>query len=131
MKIMWNTKDGGEESNVTCYGIEIKGLFSIMLLRFAKGSREAYHNHAFNSHSILLNGALYEDVIGPSDLHAVHWFPFSYIRTPRDLMHKVTGIAENTWVLTFRGPWRDYWHEMRNDGKLYTLTHGREVVKID
>ena len=49
MKLFKYMKDGGPESTVWGYFlIEIKSLFTIVLLHFKNGSREAYHNHAFN-----------------------------------------------------------------------------------
>lgn len=96
MKILFKGKDGGPESNVTGYWLfESKRFGSIVLLRFDKGSREAYHNHAFNALSWVLNrkGLLHEfvldvdtqtvasiDVLKPS---------LKPIFTARDRMHKV------------------------------------------
>lgn len=64
MKLFFKSKDGGPKSNVTGYWlIECKTLFSIVLLRFSEGTRESYHNHAFNAVSWVLSGALYEKEI--------------------------------------------------------------------
>ena len=42
--------DGGKNSGVTAYFlIEWKVLFSVGILRFNEGTREAYHSHAFNA----------------------------------------------------------------------------------
>jgi hypothetical protein len=49
MKFLSKCKDGGPESPVTAYVlVEIKSLFSVMLLHFS-GTREAFHSHAFNA----------------------------------------------------------------------------------
>lgn len=58
MKIFRKMKDGGGDSTVTGYFlIEIKSLFSVVLLRFDGESRDAYHEHAFNCVSWLLAAA--------------------------------------------------------------------------
>lgn len=63
MKVLFKSKDGGLDSNVTGYWlVESKKLFSIVLLCFDRGSREAYHNHAFNSISWILSGRLNERI---------------------------------------------------------------------
>lgn len=68
MKILKYGKDGGPESTVWGYWlIEWKPVFSVALLCFENGSREAYHSHAFDSVSWLLKGQLVEhnlDVLG-------------------------------------------------------------------
>lgn len=52
MKLLFKRKDGGQQSTVTGYWlIEWKNVFSIVLLKFEKGTREAYHTHAFNAFS--------------------------------------------------------------------------------
>src|SRR5690348_10763974 len=103
-------KDGGPESNVSgLFIIESKRLFSIVLLRFADGSREAYHNHAFNAVSWLLRGKLVEYPIeGGRTAHRPSLKP---IITPRKMFHMVRSDGVS-WVLSFRGPWRSWWNEM-------------------
>jgi hypothetical protein len=119
-------KDGGPDSRVWGYWlVEIKSLFSIALLRFEDGSREAYHSHAFNSVSLVLSGRLmevFEDRLGMLEHTAGH-----VVVTRRSDFHKVHSIGR-TWVLTFRGPWSDTWHERTADG-YHTLSHGRRVVE--
>lgn len=128
MKLMFGTKDGGPESRVYMYGLEIKSLFTIALLRFEHGSREAYHSHAFNCVSLVLSGQLAEYhrasgsqrwVSSGVQLHN----PFSVIWTYRDTFHKVYSNGRS-WVLTFRGPWARTWREEAG-GREYGLTHGR------
>jgi len=110
MKFFHHAKDGGLESNVDGYWlIEAKGLFSIVLLRFRNGSREAFHTHAFNAISWIIKGHLVEYVVGgPTVELKPSIFP---IYTARDRFHMVYGVAQNTWALSFRGPWVDTWKE--------------------
>ena len=50
MKLFHKSHDGGKNSGVTGYWlIEWKSGFSIVVLRFSKGTREAFHSHAFNA----------------------------------------------------------------------------------
>jgi hypothetical protein len=125
MKIFKRGKDGGEESHVHGYWlIEIKSLFSIAVLRFENGSREVYHNHAFDCISWVLNGGLVEcHKNGRIQLHSPSLFP---IITRRDTYHKVYSTGR-TWVFTIRGPWTKEWNETIGDKEI-TLTNGRKVV---
>src|ERR1041385_3430754 len=110
MKLFYRGKDGGPESSVTGWWlIEAKKMFSIALLKFEGASREAYHDHAFNSISWVLRGfGLYESFLkGGSRYLFPSWRP---VVTSRDTFHKVSSIG-TTWVLTFRGPWSETWHE--------------------
>lgn len=131
MRLLWGAKDGGPESLVWCWGIESKLLGSMLLLKFAKGSREAFHTHAFNSLSLVLSGLLMELQIDEGDSPHVpqrcFWhFPWHLIITRRTTFHKVSGWADSNWALTLRGPWYDTWREHRPE--LVTLTHGRKEV---
>jgi quercetin dioxygenase-like cupin family protein len=123
----WFTKspDGGEGSGVTGYFLlEWKAGFSIVLLHFEKGTREAYHSHAFNAYTIWLKGKIREHLLWwgkPIDYKAGN---IKY--TSRDLIHKVEAL-EPSWALSFRGPWSDEWTEYK-DGKIIRLTHGRKVI---
>ena len=130
MKFLTKRKDGGAESTVTGYWlVEIKSLFSIVLLRFDGNSREAFHTHAFNCVSWVLKGHLQEQFIGKrSDrVYRSSWRPFKTLRTD---FHKVSSPWGTTWVLSFRGPWADVWREyLPQSGKFITLTHGREQVQ--
>jgi hypothetical protein len=131
MKWFFKGKDGGPESNVTGYWfIECKSAFSIVLLCFYKGSREAFHSHAFNALSWVLLGHLAEFVHGEPYGHSHDLKPsFKPVYTPRERFHKVYGIGEKTWVLSFRGPWVNTWKEFLPKLKQYvTLTHGRRVL---
>lgn len=122
-------KDGGPESRVWGYWlVEIKSLFSIALLCFKDGSRDAYHSHAFNSVSWVLWGALGEQLRESPDGTWFYYPSFRPIITKRDTFHKVTSIG-TTWVLTFRGPWAKTWKEWTEKEGEVTLTNHRVKVK--
>lgn len=132
MKFFKKMKDGGAESTVTGYWlVEIKSLFSIVLLRFDGWSRDAFHNHAFNSLSWVLCGNLQETMYaGYIKYHRASWLPFI---TRKEDFHKVDSIAGDgkgtSWVLSIRGPWSKTWKEyLPNEGRERTLTHGRKEV---
>jgi hypothetical protein len=128
MKILRGEKDGGDESNVRMWGIEIKWLFSILVLDFGFGSREAFHEHAFNSVSWVLTGGLREaHVNGDFDLHGPSFWP---VVTRRKTFHKVSGMRRSNRVLTIRGPWKATWRERLplEGNRVRTLTHGRKEI---
>lgn len=130
VKILHRGKDGGPESHVTGYWLfELKNWFSLALLRFAPGSREAYHSHAFSAWSWVLRGYLEEDVMVSEDVSYFehHWPRLRPIYTPRNTMHKVTSRG-TSWVLTLRGPWAQTWKEYLPSGQFVTLAGGRKVV---
>ncbi len=127
MKILKIMKDGGPLSKVWgMFLIEIKSAFSVVLLRFSDGSREAYHTHAFNAVSWVLRGKLIENNLGGDrKVYTPSWFP---IHTPRNCFHMVVSEG-TTWVLSFRGPWVAEWKEyLPDENIIITLTHGRQVV---
>lgn len=131
MKVLFKSKDGGLDSNVTGYWlIESKKLFSIVLLCFDRGSREAYHNHAFNAISWILSGRLNERIKYSNGFIDVLLTPsIKPVFTSRSRMHKVSGLDRKTWVLSFRGPWLDTWKEFFvGTNKEVTLTYGRKIV---
>ena len=138
MKLFYIGKDGGPDSTVWGFWpVEIKSLFSIALLCFENGSREAFHNHAFNSLSLVLWGKLEEEVreeqtvegLGSITTSWINYYPiFSVVYTPRSRMHKVSSKGRS-WVLTFRGPWTKTWNEFNpNTQKYSTLMDGRKVI---
>lgn len=132
MKLLTLCKDGGYESTVWSYFlVEIKWLFSIALLRFEDGSREAYHSHAFDCVSWVLRGDLVEECLNESNGLTWHnWYRPSWrpVVTRRSTFHKVTSYGR-TWVITFRGPWADTWREyLPDEDRFVTLTHGREEI---
>lgn len=150
MKKIYNSKwfprlfyvkpDGGKDSGVTAYFlIEWKKFFSIGILKFNEGSREAYHNHAFNALTFWLKGSVTEvklidepkrdfgDIVSYKTTEEHDYIPSLKPKyTSRNNFHKVVA-HENTWALTFRGPWIDYWKEYKND-RYITLTHGRKEI---
>jgi len=132
MKLFHKSKDGGPDSNVTGYWlIESKSLFSIVLLRFDKGTREAFHTHAFNAVSWVLRGRLLESARN-GEFYIYDYFPsFRPIYTAKERMHQVEGIAKTTWALSFRGPWDTTWKEyLPEEDKEIVLTNGRKVLDV-
>lgn len=132
MKLFHYGKDGGADSTVWGFWlIEWKRLFSVALLCFEDGSREAYHSHAFNSVSWVLKGRLHEFVTHPVGDRCVGFQHLVYgpsmlpVFTSRERMHKVSSTGR-TWVLTFRGPWAQFWKEYRpRENRTVTLSSGR------
>ena len=125
MRFLCKTKDGGPESPVDAYVLlEIKGLMSIMLLKFNKGGRKAFHTHAFNALTWFLSGNIVEEDISGEE--------YQYRRsivpklTKRDKNHRVFA-HEDSWCFTVRGPWKPFWTETLN-GHQTVLTHGRKIV---
>lgn len=128
MKFLKWGKDGGPESSVWGFWfIEIKWLFSIVLLRFEKGeTREAFHSHAFNALTWWLSGKVAEEhTNGQIDL----WWPSLLPKlTRRSCFHRVRPIKK-TWALSIRGPWAKQWQEFRKDwSELTTFESGRRIV---
>lgn len=127
MKLFKYMKDGGSLSRAAgLFLIEAKRWFSIVLLHFSDGSREAYHTHAFNAVSWVLWGKLIEcNLDGTGAVYTPSLWP---IYTPRARFHKVLS-AGDTWVLSFRGPWVPQWREYlpEEEGHI-TFTHGRRIV---
>lgn len=127
MKFCKLMKDGGPLSRVWgFFFVEIKVLFSIVVLHFLDGSREAYHTHALHAISWLFKGKLTEyELGGPIRVYTPSFKP---ILTPRSMFHKVVSEGD-TWAITFRGPWVGLWKEWLPETKQgITLTHGRKVV---
>lgn len=127
-RFFYTKPDGGANSGVTGYFfLEWKPLFSVGILHFRKGTREAFHNHAFNAVSFWLKGSVTE-VRHSSQLTQNKYFSAGFRPkfTPRSNCHKIIA-HEDTYCLTLRGPWLDYWYEIRN-GERVTLTHGRKIV---
>jgi hypothetical protein len=129
MRFMKWANDGGPESTVDgFFFIEFKGLFSIALLRFGEGSREAFHSHAFNCFSWVLRGNMTEfhkdgrkNALPPRN----RLLPFG---TYRDTFHKVVSDGVS-WVFTLRGPWSETWKEyIPESDKDVVLTDGRVEV---
>lgn len=132
MKLFFKAKDGGPDSKVTGYWlVESKRFFSIALVKFAPGSRDAYHTHAFNAVSFLFSSILNETFKDKSRMCDKYYLPSIYpIVTKRNNFHKVTNItSKNAWVLTFRGPWDSTWKEyLPKEDRELILTHGRVEI---
>lgn len=133
MKILFKGKDGGPDSPVTGYWlIEIKWLFSIVILKFDDGRRENYHSHAFNAITWFLCGYLIEEkIINKNRWYKVYRrYKISLLPkiTRRDDLHRVESKG-CSWCVSIRGPWRDTWEEYcPAHGEVITLTHGRKVL---
>lgn len=128
MKLFRKGKDGGPKSTVTGYWLcEFKSLFSIVLLKFEDGSRDEYHDHAFNSWNWIIKGEVEEEFTSPclNQTLRPRLKPYPAQKTR---MHRVRSKG-TTWVFSIRGPWDKTWHEYDPKTKEYsTLTHGRKVV---
>jgi hypothetical protein len=129
MKFLRWGKDGGPESGVFGFWIvEIKPLFSIVLLRFDADQREAYHSHAFHAVTWWLSGEVCERL---RDGSVRLWRPSLIPKiTTRSCCHKVIPY-KRTWAISFRGPWAQRWYEYRRDRQeVTTFEHGRRVVGV-
>lgn len=131
-RLFYTKPDGGNDSGVTAYFlIEWKILFSIGILKFNEGSREAYHSHAFNALTWWICGMATESRLVEEHV----WMRYSWTNykrswkpkhTTRDNLHKVVAHTKS-WAFTIRGPWEDTWYEYKNGEKI-TLTHRRKVI---
>ena len=120
-------KDGGKESPVDAYFlIEMKGLFSVALLKFNKGGREAYHTHAFDAFTWFLKGDLIEqDVNGDEYVYKRSFIPKL---TKKAKNHRVMA-NKDSWCFTIRGKWQKEWTEYNEKTNTTTvLSGGRKVV---
>ena len=130
MKILSKAKDGGPDSNVTGFFIvEIKSLFSIVLLRFEGESRANFHSHPFNMWTWLISGTMTEIFHGYFWTRVYHR-SFKPKLTRRSDVHKVNSHGVS-WAISLRGPWSDHQHWYEHDPKTceyMTLTHDREEV---
>lgn len=126
MRILSRSKDGGPDSTVDGFFlIEIKSLFSIVLLRFNAGGREAFHSHAFHAFTWFITGDMVEqDIDGSYKAYRRSLIP-KY--TPRSKNHRVRAYR-NSWALSIRGPWKSTWTE-DTDTHHTVLTHGRKIVE--
>ncbi len=131
MKLFKRGYDGGPDSGVTGYWlIEWKRGFSIVLLHFSPGSREAYHSHAFNAVTLWLKGRVREEDVFAKlfpGSEPKSWGPGQIKRTGRSKFHRVIAGPKGAWALSIRGPWAKNWQEYKND-RLINLTSGRVEV---
>lgn len=130
MKFFSKAKDGGPQSPVTGYFfVEIKSLFSIVLLHFNPGTREAFHSHAFNAVTLWLRGVVLEQV--PSGKWAP-WYAGNFKYTPRILMHRIVASSSGAWAISFRGPWAKTWQEFfPRTNSVATLANGRRITAFN
>lgn len=130
MRLFYKGKDGGPESPVTGYWlIEIKSLFSIVLLKFNDGCRENFHSHAFNALTWFIKGNLLEKRLLNKCVR-FRQYKRSVIPklTKRDNIHKVNSRGVS-WCLSIRGPWSKTWQEYNEkERKFITLTNGRKIL---
>jgi hypothetical protein len=126
MKLLKVMKDGGPKSHVTGFFlIEIKSLFSVVLLKFGKGTREAYHSHAFDAATLWIKGHVTEHLL---DGTSRDWAAGDLKYTARNCFHKVFAHVDS-YAVSVRGPWAKTWKEyLPAEDKFVTLTHGRKVV---
>lgn len=119
-------KDGGPKSNVDAYFlVEIKGLFSIALLKFNKGCREDYHSHAFDAFTWFIKGDMIEEMLdGTLKTYSRSVVPKL---TRKQDIHRVRA-RKDSWAFTIRGPWCREWREVSPSGKETRLTHGRKII---
>lgn len=131
MKLFKKSHDGGADSGVTGYWlIEWKKVFSIVLLHFSPGSREAFHSQAFNAWTWWLKGSVTEKFWTDDSDYILDkkWKPsFKPKYTPRNNFHKIIAGEKGAWALSFRGPWSKTWKEHKN-GETYELTSGHRRV---
>lgn len=127
MKLFSYGKDGGSNSVVWGFWlIEIKSFISIVMLCFENGSREAYHNHAFNSISWVLKGQL-KEVMMDGDVK-YHKAPVVPIIVTREDFHQVHSVGR-TWVFSLRGKWKPTGQEyLPSTNEVVTLTNGRKIL---
>lgn len=132
MILFKKVKDGGPDSPVDGYFLfEFKSLFSIVLLKFNKGYREAYHTHAFNAITWCISGYMIEDKFESNDSAYIYKPSVKPKITKRDNNHRVIALKDS-WCISIRGPWAKTWTENNaKTGVKTVLTHGRKVVSID
>ena len=124
---MCKRKDGGSESPVDAYFlIEIKDWFSIAILKFNKGGREAYHTHAFDAYTWFLKGNLVEkDVNGKYYVYERSLVPKKTLKSKN---HRVTALSDS-WCLTVRGKWDKTWTEYNETLDETTIFSDGRVVE--
>lgn len=132
MRLLTKRYDGGDKSGVSGYWvIEVKSLFSIVLLKFNPNNRENFHSHAFNALTLWLAGEVVEERIDLKTKEKTYltFSKFMAKFTPKNNVHKVH-CTKPAWALCFRGPWDSTWLEY-NEAKeeVITLTHGRKIVE--
>lgn len=128
MKFFQKAKDGGPDSPVTGFFIvEIKSLFSIVLLKFNPGMRESFHSHAFNAITFWLKGKVWEETIFSKSPKFTRWKAGQVKTTARSFMHRIA-TGEPAYALSIRGPWAKNWLEFNPETEEFTkLSNGRKI----
>lgn len=101
-------KSHDADSGVTSYSlIEWKERFSIVLLHFSPGSRDAFHNHAFDAYTWWLKGPVIEEFStdGIATVFKVLFPSWRPKYTPKSTLHRIVAGPEGAWALSIRGPW--------------------------
>lgn len=132
MNIFKVRHDGGEKSGVNgLFVIEIKSLFSIVFLKFKKGTREAFHSHAFNAYSWFITGKVEESRLNieTGEVTKKIFKPTLNPKfTPKENVHRVKALTD-TWCFTLRGPWNQSWFEYNpSTHEIINLTFGRKIL---
>lgn len=133
MRFMQFRKDGGPNSTVDgFFVIEIKRLFSIVVLRFGQGSRDDYHSHAFNALTWWLTRGVIEYTLKDGKVTSKAWGPSLFPKvTPKSQVHKLFAL-KTAWAVSVRGPWSDYWVDVNVEkNTITTYTWGRKVVSVE
>lgn len=135
MKFLQWSKDGGPESNVEGFFIiEIKGLFSIAILRFNEGMRETFHSHAFDAVTLPVSGDMEEqslvgDILRPPEVSVKRYINWKWKLTPKSKVHRVK-VNKTGYCLTLRGKWgKTWWEYNRKTQEFKLLGHGRKILK--
>ncbi len=127
MKLFKKCKDGGAESPVDAYFlVECKGLFSVAVLKFNEGGREAFHTHAFDAYTWFLKGNLMEeDANGEFYIYERSLIPKKTLKSKN---HRVKALKDS-WCFTVRGKWDKKWTEYNKEGNETTIfSWGRVIV---
>ena len=127
MLFFTKVKDGGPESPVDAFVlIELKSLFSIMILKFNKGKRESFHSHAFNALTWFVGGELEEELLsGIKNKYKMDIIP-KY--TKKENVHRVKA-TKDSWCISIRGPWEKYWWEYDKTKEILTvLSNKRKII---
>jgi len=130
MKLLTVTKDGGDESTVWAYWlVELKRWFSIALLCFENGSRDAFHTHAFRCVSFVLWGKLPEQ---HRDGRVIEYTPgVCPVFTRRETFHKVVSLAIAAWYNSAVSPAYKAWNTAVNLKDIRSLVNLQNFTPTD
>lgn len=106
--------------------IEIKWLFSIVILQFTPGCRENFHTQPFNSLTWWMSEAEEHTPNSKKSLKP-GWIP-TY--TPRDKLHRIN-TETTTWAISIRGKWVDTLKEYNENTKTtIEYSHHRKITSV-